>query len=82
MTSSAFFMNKILFILNLTIRISIVIAGLLIEFNVMNLSQSQWESVQWIGKVMIIFGILRLAWFIYQIKQHPPSLEYEHHDES
>jgi len=81
MTSSAFFMNRTIYILNLIIRASIVIAGLLIEFNVMNLSQAQWESVQWIGKAMIVFGILRLAWFFYQTKQLP-STENENHNES
>lgn len=82
MTSSAFFMKRPILILNIAIRISIIIAGLLIELNVMNLSQSQLDSVQWIGRLMIGFGILRLAWFVYQVMYNPPSSELEKHDEN
>jgi hypothetical protein len=75
MTFSAFFMTKTIYILNIAIRASIIIGGLLIECNVMNISQTQYQSVQWIGRCMIAFGILRLGWFFYQIKQQRDSKE-------
>ena len=75
MTFSAFFMSKIIYILNIAIRALILIGGLLIECNVMNIPQNQYQSVQWIGRCMIAFGILRLSWFLYQIKQQRNSKE-------
>jgi hypothetical protein len=81
MTFSAFFMSKIVIILNIAIRSSIIIAGIIIEYNVMRLTQIQYNSVQWIGRFMIVFGILRLGWFFYQMKQqHDLSLEIDHEE--
>jgi len=62
-------MNKIVLILNIIIRSAIIFAGILIEFNVLGLTKVQLESVHWIGRCMIVFGILRLGWFFYQLKQ-------------
>ena len=81
MTFSAFFMNKIVLILNIIIRSAIIFAGILIEFNVLGLTKVQLESVQWIGRCMIVFGILRLGWFFYQLKQQKDvSLENDHEE--
>lgn len=81
MTFSAFFMNKIVLILNIIIRSAIILAGILIEFNVLGLTKVQLESVQWIGKFMIVFGILRLGWLFYQLKQQKDiSLENDHEE--
>lgn len=71
MTISAFFMNRTFFYLNIIVRVLIIAAGLFIEFNWMQLSPHQHESILWIGRLMIAFGFLRLAWLIYQVKfQH------------
>jgi hypothetical protein len=67
MTISAFFMNKTFFYLNILIRLLIIAAGLVIEFNAMNLPEVQHQSIVWIGRVMIGFGLLRLAWLMYQV---------------
>jgi len=40
---------------------------LVIEFNAMNLPEVQHQSIVWIGRVMIGFGLLRLAWLMYQV---------------
>lgn len=81
MTFSAFFMNKIVLILNIIIRSAIILAGILIEFNVLGLTKVQLESVQWIGRCMIVFGILRLGWLFYQLKQQKDiSLENDHEE--
>lgn len=81
MTFSAFFMNKIVLILNIIIRSAIILAGILIEFNVLGLTNVQLESVKWIGRFMIVFGILRLGWLFYQLKQQKDiSLENDHEE--
>ncbi len=74
MTISAFFMNRTFYYLNITVRVLIIAAGLLIEFNWMRLTPVQHDSILWIGRLMIVFGILRLAWLIYQVK-------FQHKDE-
>ena len=74
MTISAFFMNRTFYYLNITIRVLIIAAGLFIEFNWMRLTPEQHDSILWIGRLMIVFGILRLAWLIYQVK-------FQHKDE-
>lgn len=64
-------MTTTFFYLNIAVRVLIIAAGLLIEFNWMQLSNVQHESILWIGRLMIVFGILRLAWLVYQVKyQH------------
>ena len=68
MTISAFFMNRTFFYLNITVRVLIIAAGLMIEFNWMQLSKVQHDSILWIGRLMIAFGLLRLAWLLYQVK--------------
>jgi hypothetical protein len=70
MTISAFFMNKTFYYLNIVIRLLIIAAGLVIEFNAMSLPEVQHQSIVWIGRVMIGFGLLRLAWLIYQVNVH------------
>lgn len=74
MTISAFFMNRTFYYLNITVRVLIIAAGLFIEFNLMRLTPEQHDSILWIGRLMIVFGILRLAWLIYQVK-------FQHKDE-
>jgi hypothetical protein len=73
MTISAFFMNNIFFSLNIAVRLLIIVAGLMIEFNMLDLSAFQHESIRWIGRVMIAFGIIRLAWLFYQRKHQQQS---------
>ncbi|NBO69398.1 hypothetical protein EBV26_02795 [bacterium] len=74
-------MNKIVLILNIIIRSAIILAGILIEFNVLGLTNVQLESVKWIGRFMIVFGILRLGWLFYQLKQQKDiSLENDHEE--
>ncbi len=60
-------MNKTFFYLNITIRVLIILTGLMIEFNIVNLPEVQYQSILWIGRAMIGFGLIRLAWLMYQV---------------
>lgn len=59
-------MNKTFLYFNIVLRLLIIAAGLVIEFNVMHLPEVQHHSIVWIGRAMIGFGLLRLAWLMYQ----------------
>ena len=68
MTISAFFMNTTFFYINVIVRVLIIAAGMMIEFNIMNVPEAQYHSIVWIGRAMIGFGVLRLIWLIYQVR--------------
>ena len=59
-------MNKTFLYFNIVIILLIIAAGLVIELNAMHLPEVQHQSIVWIGRAMIGFGLLRLAWLMYQ----------------
>ena len=59
-------MYKTFLYFNIVIRLLIIAAGLVIELNAMHLPEVQHQSIVWIGRAMIGFGLLRLAWLMYQ----------------
>ena len=59
-------MNKTFLYFNIVIRLLIIAAGLVIELHAMHLPEVQHQSIVWIGRAMIGFGLLRLAWLMYQ----------------
>lgn len=67
-------MTMVVLLIHISIRTLIVIAGLMIEYNVMNLDTTQHASILWIGRMMMAFGSIRLLWLLYQFrfaKQQP-----------
>jgi len=79
MTFSAFFMSRLILTIHIIIRLLIILSGLFIEFNGMNLNPEQHDSVLWIGRIMIVFGTLRLIWLYLQQKQRITT-DQQHED--
>ena len=66
---------KLMFYLNIIVRLLTVILGILIVSNIIGLKPEQLHSVQWMGYALIVFGTLRLLWYIIQFKKNEKPTE-------